>query len=202
MAPTVGIVFAAALLVAMAGAAKLLRPDPTRVALRTAGLPSAPWTARVLGVGELALAVVALVVAGRLGAGLVGVAYLGFAGFAALLLHRSRGRASCGCFGGDDAPVTRLHVGLNLLLAAAVVPALIDPTGPIWEVADDTPWAGVPFLALVVVLTWLLLVALTVLPAVLASARPAPSATGHSTTAAAAAAAAGLPITPKPGAAR
>lgn len=175
MSPTAGIVFAAALLVAVAGIAKVARPAATQVALRTAGLPSTRPLARALGAVEVVLAAVALAVAGPVGAALVAAAYLGFAGFAALLLRRSRGQASCGCFGGDDAPVTSLHVWLNVGLAAAALVSLADPAPPIWEAAADTPWAGVPFVLLVLALAWLLFVAFTVLPAVQAAARPGAS---------------------------
>jgi hypothetical protein len=174
VSPTAGIVFAAALLIALAGVAKITRPAATQVALRTAGLPSSRPAAQLLGVVEVAIAVVALAVAGTAGAALVAASYLGFAAFSAQLLRRSRGTASCGCFGGDDAPVTRLHVWLNAVLAAAALLSLADPAPPIWEAAADTPWAGVPFVLLVLALAWLLLVALTVLPSVLATAaRPA-----------------------------
>lgn len=196
MSPTAGIVFAAALLIAVAGVAKVTRPAATQVALRTAGLPSSRLAAQVLGAVEVLLAGVALGVAGPVGAGVVAVAYLGFAAFSAQLLRRSRGTASCGCFGGDDAPVTQLHVWLNVALAAAALVSLADPAPAIWQAAADTPWSGVPFLLLVATLTWLLLVTLTVLPSVLATAaRPAaPTIAGS----AAPSAGAGLTITTKP----
>lgn len=176
MSPVVGPLFAAALLLAVAGGAKVLRPAATQVALRTAGLPSARPVARLLGAVEVAMAAATFVVGGRLGAGCIAGAYLGFAGFSALLIRRSRGQASCGCFGGSDAPVTRLHVVINLLIAAVAVACLVDPSPGYWSVARDTAAAGVPFAAFTVILAWLLQVALTVLPAVEAAARRGPAA--------------------------
>lgn len=174
MSPLAGILFAAALVLGVAGVAKVMSPDGTRVALRTVGLPSGRLVVQLLGVVELAIAGVGLVVADRLGAGLVALAYLGFAGFSALLLRRSRGTASCGCFGGTDSPITRVHVVLNVIIAAAVVATLADPVPGVGAVAAETPWAGIPFALLVVLLAWVLQVAFTTLPALQAATRAAP----------------------------
>lgn len=196
MSPLAGIVFSGALLLLVAGAAKLVRPDATRVALRTAGLPSTRAVVRLLGAAEVGAAAVTFAVPGVLGASLVAVFYAGFAAFSALLLRRSRGRASCGCFGGDDAPVTTVHVWLNVAVAAAAALTLTEPTPSFVDAMGDTPAAGIPFAALVLLLAWLLFVAYTVLPAVQAAARPIPSpaagTTGTGT---------GLTISPRPGAA-
>lgn len=174
MSPLAGLLFAAALLVGVAGLAKVVSPDPTRVALRTAGLPSARWMPRALGLSELAITIVVFVVAGRLGAGLVAAAYVGFAAFSALLLRRSRGRASCGCFGGSDSPVTKIHVVLNLLVAGAAAACMVEPVPHLIDAASDTPWGGVPFILLVALLAWLVQVALTALPALQAAEKAAP----------------------------
>ncbi|MBX3314826.1 MAG: hypothetical protein KF906_10940 [Actinobacteria bacterium] len=197
MSPTAGIVLAGALLLLVAGMAKVARPAATQVALRTAGLPSSRPIVRLLGTAEVVTAAVTFVVAGTLGTALVALFYVGFASFSALLLRRSRGRASCGCFGGDDAPVTKVHVWLNLAIAAAALIALADPPPSIGEALRETPAAGLPFVALVLVLAWLLLVAFTVLPATQAAARPAPAGTDA---AGGATGGQGLAITPKPGA--
>ena len=174
MSPLAGVLFAAALVLGVAGVAKVATPDGTRVALRTAGLPSGRWVSRLLGLAELAIAATALVVAGRLGAALVALAFLGFAGFSALLLTRSRGKASCGCFGGVDSPITRIHVVLNIVLAAAVAACIANPVPSVTATAADTPWAGLPFALLVVLLAWVLQVAFTTLPALQAAERAAP----------------------------
>ncbi|MEO9165257.1 MAG: MauE/DoxX family redox-associated membrane protein [Aquihabitans sp.] len=174
MSPLAGVLFSAAIVLGVAGVAKVMTPDGTRVALRTVGLPSGRWAVRLLGIVELAITAVALVVAGRIGATLVALTYLGFAGFSALLLARSRGSASCGCFGGTDSPVTRIHVILNVIIAAAVATGIGYPVPGVADTAADTPWAGIPFALLVVLLAWVLQVAFTTLPALQAAERPAP----------------------------
>ncbi|MCU1357528.1 MAG: hypothetical protein JWM89_2946 [Acidimicrobiales bacterium] len=172
VSPLAGPLFAAALLVALAGIAKLSRPAAARVALRTAGLPSTAVVVRALGAGELLLAGVVLAVGGRLGGALIAAAYLAFAAFAAFLASRSRRAVPCGCFGSGSAPVGPLHVGVNLALAAVGAAAVVRPSDDLVSVARATPLAGIPFVGFTVLLTWLLLVLLTALPELLAAAKP------------------------------
>ena len=172
VSPATGPLFAAALLLGAAGALKALDPDPTRIALRTAGLPGAAWMVRIMAVGEMAIAVAVIGWAGRLGAGLILAAYLGFAGFSLRVMTTSRGKASCGCFGASDAPIGTLHVGVNLAVALIAVLALIDPAPGIVGVADATPLGGVVFVAFAAMLAWLLQLVLTGLPELQAAARP------------------------------
>jgi hypothetical protein len=176
MSPVAGPFFAAVLVLALAGALKVARPDPTRVALRGVGLPSTTWAARGLGAAELAIAALALVRGDRASAALVAAAYLGFAGFSALARRRGGAGASCGCFGATDAPVTSLHVGIDLAIAAVAVLAVARPVAGLVDVARGTPWAGVPFVAFTLLLAWLVEVALTLLPELLTAGRPAPRA--------------------------
>lgn len=171
MSPFAGPLFAAAILLLVAGAAKVATPAATRVALRTAGLPSAPLVARGLGVVECAIAVSALAAGGRIPAVLVTLTYLGFAGFSAQLAKRSRGTADCGCFGASSAPVGTLHVVLNLATAAAVAGAVVKPSDDLLAAASDTPWAGAPFYAVTALLAWATYVALTALPALVAATK-------------------------------
>lgn len=167
MSPLAGPLFAAALLVALAGAAKVARPAAARVALRTAGLPSSAAAVRSLGVVELALAFGVLAAGGRPGGAAIAVAYVGFAGFAAFLAGRSRRAVPCGCFGSSSTPVGPLHVGVNLALAAVGLAAVAWPTRGAVAVVRHTPLAGIPFAAFTLLLTWLLLVVLTALPELL-----------------------------------
>ena len=66
MSPVAGPFFAAALLLGLAGVLKVVTPGPTRVALRSAGLPSTALAARAIGTVEVAIAVCALGWGGRL----------------------------------------------------------------------------------------------------------------------------------------
>lgn len=178
MSSFAGPYLAAALLLALAGAAKLRSPGGSRVALRTAGLPESALLVRLLGAAELALAAAAVLLGGALPALGVAALYAGFAAFAALLARRSRNAAPCGCFGSSDAPVGPLHVAVNLALVVASLGAAAAPVGSLVAEAGDTPAAGLPFVGFTLLLTWLLLVALTALPELLAAGRPAPQAGG------------------------
>ena len=77
----IGLVSAAALLLAAAGLAKLRQPAPIRSALAAAGIPGAHRLGakaanRLSGAVELAVALLALLVGGRVAAALIALAYL------------------------------------------------------------------------------------------------------------------------------
>ena len=171
MSPVAGPLFAAALVLGVAGMIKLTTPAPTRVALRTAGLPGTVLAARALGMIEVAIALYTLAWGGRLASGLVALAYIGFAGFSLVVINKTRGQAPCGCFGASEAPLTNLHVAVDLALAAVAVAAVADPVPGLFAVATDTPLFGVPFLGFIVLLAWLVQVLLTALPELQAAAR-------------------------------
>jgi hypothetical protein len=175
MSPFAGPLFAAAALLAAAGVAKVATPAATRVALRSAGLPSSAPAARALGAIELAIAAAALAIGGRVPAALTAAAYLGFAWFARRLDRATRGTASCGCFGASSAPVGTVHIAFDLATAVLLVGAVANPAAGIATAIDDTPWSGAPFLALTALLTWMAYVSLTILPATLAAGRRSPA---------------------------
>lgn len=118
-----GFVWIGAALLVATGAAKVVRPVATADALAMSGFPSSTPVARLLGTGEAVLgggvlASVALPTpVPALAAGALGVAYLAFAAVAGRLL--AVGVSSCGCFGEVDAPLSRVHVAVNLVLAVA-----------------------------------------------------------------------------------
>lgn len=168
MSPFAGPLFAAAALLGIAGAAKVATPDATRVALRSAALPSGRPIVRAMGAAELAIAATTLAIGGRVPAALTAAAYLGFAWFAHRLDRATRGIASCGCFGASSAPVGTLHVGFNLVAATLIAGAVARP-------ADGIADAGLLLPALAALLTWMSYVTLTILPATLAAARRSPA---------------------------
>jgi hypothetical protein len=135
-------------------------------------MPSGAAAVRALGVAEVAAGLAAVVVGGRAGAAFVAFAYLAFAAFAARLARAGRRGVSCGCFGSSSAPVGPVHVWVDVALAVVGLGAIAAPTEGIVEVLRDTPWAGVPFAGFTLLLTWLLLVVLTVLPEALAAGKP------------------------------
>jgi len=164
--------FAAAALLGLAAVVKLLRPDGTVRALRAADLPAAPPLARGLGAVELVVAVAALATGSRPAALLVVASYLAFAAFTMRLVARRGGTADCGCFGASSTPASTLHVALNLAVAATAALAAAAPPGGMAGVVADQPLAGVPFLTLSALCTWLAYLAFTLLPEVLAAAAP------------------------------
>lgn len=174
MSPLAGPFLAAAVVLALAGVVKVTDPAGTRVALRSAGLPSTPLAARGIGLAELGLGASVLAIGGAVPAAGVVAAYVGFATFAEVLRRRSRGRADCGCFGRVSAPASRLHVYVNLALAATALATLVDPVPQLGDALALTPWSGIPLVFLVAVLSWQVVVTLTILPRTQVEVRRAP----------------------------
>ena len=154
-----------ALVLVVSGVGKLVSPWPATAAMRDAGLP-VPFRGRA--VGGLAL------VAVETSIGLAALAVpqwwaaLALAGFYAALtafvvrLRRRDGDAGCGCFGASSTPPGTAHVVLNatativaLSVAALGVPDILD-------VFDDGAGVAVPYVLLLAVGAWLVLVAPTV----------------------------------------
>jgi uncharacterized membrane protein YphA (DoxX/SURF4 family) len=101
-------------LLAASGLAKLVDPEPTTGAMRSARLPASNLVTYVLGTVEVLLASASLAVGG--GVVLVGAAIL-YGGFTVFTFAATRKRIpvqSCGCFGRDDTPPSPLHVSFNL----------------------------------------------------------------------------------------
>jgi len=117
---------AAALLLLVAGVPKLVDPEPTGRAAAQAGLPSSAAAVRLLGLAETLVGVAALLLGGPVPAVAVAVAYLGFAAVVARGLVRGD-MESCGCFNGEDAPPSPLHVLLDLGLAGSAVAVALGP---------------------------------------------------------------------------
>lgn len=162
-----GPLYIASLLLVVAGAPKLARPDETARGLRSVGLPGSPLLVRLLAVGEISIGTHTLLFGGSLGALLVAVVYLGFAGFVGYALAKGGVVASCGCFGRDDTPPTWAHLILNLAAAAVALGAVAAPvTGIVDAVAED-PLAGLVLVAFVAIGTWFAYLILNVLPTVI-----------------------------------
>ena len=182
MTPAAGpFAIAAALLVA-GGALKAVRPADTATALRQSGLPGVPWLVRAGGLVEAGVGAAALVTGDRVAAVLVAVSYAAFALFVVMALRRGTPLASCGCFGKEDSPPTRLHVGLTTAAAAAAVAVAVQPGVGLADVVRTQPLAGVPFLVLLGCGVAFAYLALTSLPRVLVLAHSIGGPTSTTTT--------------------
>lgn len=171
MAALVGVCTIVTALVALAGAAKLLDPFPAARALASLGLPHNLWLVRLLGVAELAGGALSIALGGRALPTLIGLLYLGFAGFVALLLRQAKATgkdaASCGCFGVSDTPPGVLHVVINLISGGVMIAGAAVGLDQFGAVVGDQPAAGIPFVAYVLLGTYLTYLVLAVLPEVL-----------------------------------
>lgn len=190
-APTTAVAWVAAAVLVVAGAAKVRTPGATSRALRLAGLPDDERLVRLLGAGEVALGLAALLAVPFATLG-VGAAYVAFTVFA--VRQRRDPAADCGCFGTDATPLTRLHVVVDVALALGCVLAIVvttpvglvatgavaaPPVGSVWTAASAYAVEGpasllgsqgvAALLVAVVVLaaaTWLVRVLLVDLPRV------------------------------------
>lgn len=163
-----GLHAAAAVLLVIAGLAKVLHPRPTAEMLGTLGLPGVPALAAAIGVGEFALGLLALVVGGPFFAVATGIVYVGFA--VVVLRALAVDAPSCGCFGRDDTPPSWIHVVGDLVFAVASFVAAAGST-PL-EVMDDQPAGGIPFVIVVGLVAGLAVAAFTALPAALDARHP------------------------------
>ena len=161
VSPLAGPYLAATVVLALAGAVKLADPGGTRVALRTVGLPSSVAVARGLGAVELVLVAGVLAVGGPVPALGVAATYLGFAVVAEVLRRRTDGQADCGCFGAASAPVTRVHVAVDVALAAVALATLADPVPNVVEALGDGEGGGAQLVVLAASVSALVLMALT-----------------------------------------
>ena len=127
-----GAFVAASLLLVVSGVAKWRTPSPTVPVLRALGHAATPRSVRLLACAEILIGGSALVgLAGTFSstvtqatATALAFAYFALAVVAAKLLSDGTG-GDCGCFGTSWAPVTGLHVVVNLAagLSAAIVVA-------------------------------------------------------------------------------
>jgi hypothetical protein len=120
----------AAIVVAVAGIAKLRAPAVATAALSELGLPGAPWIVRLLGAAEVALAAWCLIAPATVSAAALGGCYVAFAVTAAALARR---RAACGCFGEHEQPASLGQSAISGALAAVgFTAAAAAPHGAGW----------------------------------------------------------------------
>jgi methylamine utilization protein MauE len=158
------IFFLAAGLLVLAGAAKILRPDPTAQALLDAGLPATIGAARTVGTAEIVVGAWALSAPSAGGAVALGALYLLFAGYLAFLLVARPDAGSCGCAGPTPIPPSRLHLALNLVAGTSgfAYATTAAPSAGMW--IRGLGWAAAPIVLGLVVAGWLAVVAVTQAP--------------------------------------
>lgn len=137
-----GVVVGAAVVVAIAGVAKLAKPDVTTEAVRAAGLPAPRGAATLLGLVELLVGVTVIVWQTPQAALVLGLLYLGFVVYSVRLLIVRGAAAACGCFGQRHATVGIEHVVVNLAVtllifdaAAGIGPDSVDPVAAVGSTA-------------------------------------------------------------------
>jgi hypothetical protein len=163
-------------LLAVAGVAKIVRPEPAARALYAAGIPGRGGAARAVGFVEVGVGVGAFAIPNAATELVLSLSYLSLAGFVAFLLLARPGSTSCGCAGARDLPPSAAHVALNLAAAgAALVAAFSPPPGPA-SVVTSLGWVVIPF-AIGLAATGTLVVALATETAAAFRAFRAPS--GH-----------------------
>ncbi len=159
-----GPLFAAALVLVVAGWAKLRDPFATARLLEVLRFPRPLSAARGFGLLELALGLAAISVPGRVLAGGVAVLYLAFALVAIYLMVAAVPLGSCGCFGPGDASPGVLHAGLSLAAAGAAAAAATSPPPRLDVLLPSLPLGGAPFMLGVLVAAAGAVLALTHLP--------------------------------------
>jgi hypothetical protein len=166
----------AAVLLAVGGAAKAVRPRDTAQALTAVGLRfprvlPARVAVRVGGAIEVVIGVAALLAGGPVLCALVAASYVAFTGFVVVALRTGAPISSCGCFGKADTPPSIVHVVLDLLFVGVATAAAFTGDVALPDVLRDQPLAGIPFLLLLAIGCALVFLAFSALPKTMAAVR-------------------------------
>ncbi|MDQ6806002.1 MAG: hypothetical protein M3065_13790 [Actinomycetota bacterium] len=159
----------AALVLAVAGAAKLRSPAGARHALAAAGLSVPSAAIRTIASVELALAALVLLAPGRAACALLAAMYAVLALVARIL---ARGGAACGCFGGEGAPATVTHVGLSVVLVLVAAVGVAWPAHGIAWLLGSAPGIAAPLALGIAGAAYATVLAYTELPSAWSAWRP------------------------------
>jgi hypothetical protein len=146
----------AAGVLAGAGIAKIREPAGFAAFTASLGLRVGTAGARTAGVAELGCAVAVAAVGGRTWFALLAGVYAALAVVSGLSVARAA--PSCGCFGAASAPPSLVHVVVNGVSAAIALLAVLVVPAPLTDVLAAQPLAGVPYLVMVAVGAWLVVV--------------------------------------------
>jgi hypothetical protein len=163
--PVIGLLCAAAFLLAAAGVGKLIRP--TGSALVTARLPGAaglagPLAGRLSGLLEITVAVTAIALGGRVGAALITLGYAVLAALSIRLMSVASG-ADCGCFG-RPSRISHWHTVVNVGYLLVGLAALRWPAGTPVGLLAARPGYGLMLLLAAATLAYLSYLMMTALP--------------------------------------
>lgn len=151
-------------LLAIAGAGKILAPEAAKESVALVGLSVPTAVVRALGGGELMLAGLAAIWPTPVTSGLVAVAYGTFWAFVLLLLRSTARPVDCGCFGGADNGVGRLHLALNALACVVAAAAAAVGAHGIGWIASRPPLIATSLTIGALAATYAAYVAYTVVP--------------------------------------
>ena len=168
----VGVLWAAALLLAGAGLGKVLRPASTVAAIEAAEIPGTSWLAtpgfaRLIGVAELIVAGLVLSRGGATPAALLAAAYLLLTLVAWRMVRIAPG-TDCGCFGAAAEPVGRWHIVVDIGCLFIAAAAVRWPLPGVPDMVESAGWATLLILGGAVLAAWLASQLMTSLPALLA----------------------------------
>jgi hypothetical protein len=166
---------AAAVLLVVAGAAKLRTPGPAATMLvgfwpGLRPLRRARAVARAAGVVELGAGLAVLAVGGRVTAAVLTACYLALTIVAVRLALRSES-APCGCFGAADGDVGPAHIVLDVAALGVGVAALVHPVGSVAGLFTDGTLTGFTLAGQAALLAALGYLSITALPALTAARR-------------------------------
>ena len=157
----------AAVLLAVAGILKTLHPSDTARALEGFGVRIPESVVRGGGAVEAAVACVAFLVGHPVAVAIVAASYGAFALFVFLAQRRRLPISSCGCFGRVDTPPSSIHLAVTVAAALVTAATLVQGPAGFSEVLAQQPVAGVPYVFLLALGTWLAFLAMTSLPRLL-----------------------------------
>jgi hypothetical protein len=167
----VGLLWAAAVILGVAGVSKLARPGPTIQAIRVADVPgefffASKFVVRLLGLIEIGIAVAVWGSGGSVPAALLSASYLALTLVAWRMIRVAPGQ-DCGCFGSSSEPISRWHLIVNGAFFAVGAAAVRWPQP---SVIDELSAQGAQSLLLIgmaVLLAWLCYFLMSALPAML-----------------------------------
>ena len=156
----------AAVVLVVAGAAKLVEPGYTTVALGAMGLPSSAAVVRVVAMGEAAFGALALTVRSAAPAALIAASYVAFSVVVVAALRRGIPVTSCGCLGRVETPPTLSHVVLTAVAAGGSVWAAVVVPEPLLDALGRRPGTALAFAVAVAIGAFVMLRLLAARPVV------------------------------------